>query len=130
MDSRRETFSKQEKLCSIKIISGLFENGSSFHTSHLRVVWDSSPVVLPFPAAIAFSVSKRSFRLAVTRNLIKRRLREAYRRQKHLLYKALEEQNRQLAIVVIFKGNEIPSYETLVKGISEVISRLVKTAAN
>lgn len=129
MDKARETFSKQERLCSIKIISGLFENGNTFHTPLFRVVWNKSPVELPYPASIAFSVSKRSFRLAVTRNLIKRRLREAWRRQKHLLYAALGEQNRQLVLVVILRGKEVPSYASIEKGITELRVRLVKAAA-
>jgi ribonuclease P protein component len=128
MDSVRETFSKQEKLCSIKIISGLFESGKSFHTTLFRVVWDYSPVELPYPVSIAFSVSKRSFRLAVKRNLIKRRMREAWRKQKHLLYKVLEEQNRQLVLVVILRGGELPSYAIIEKGISELAARLIKAA--
>ena len=83
MNTRRETFEKSERLCSTKIISGLFENGNIFYTSLFKVVWNKSPVTLPLPAQVAFSVSKRGFRLAVTRNLIKRRMREAYRKNKY-----------------------------------------------
>ena len=83
MNTRRETFEKSERLCSTKIISGLFENGNIFYTPLFKVVWSISPVIIPYPAQIAFSVSKRGFRLAVTRNLIKRRMREAYRKNKY-----------------------------------------------
>ena len=57
-----------------------------------------------YPAQIAFSVSKRGFRLAVTRNLIKRRMREAYRKNKYLLYEFLASENKQIVLIVIVKG--------------------------
>jgi len=125
MKTRRETFNKSERLCSTKIISGLFENGNIFHTSLFKVVWSKSPVPLPFPAQIAFSVSKKGFRQAVTRNLIKRRMREAYRKNKYPLYEYLSSENRQIVLVVIMKGNSVADYLTIEKSIKEILARLI-----
>ena len=125
MKTRRETFDKSERLCSTKIISGLFENGNIFHSSLFKVVWSKSPVKLPLPAQIAFSVSKKGFRLAVTRNLIKRRMREAYRKNKYLLYEYLSTENRQVVLVVIMKGNSVPDYLAIEKSIKEMLTRLI-----
>jgi ribonuclease P protein component len=80
---------------------------------------------LPAPAQVAFSVSKRGFRLAVTRNLIKRRMREAYRKNKNILFDHLLSQNSQIAFVVILKGNNVPDYATIEKGMKEVINKLI-----
>jgi ribonuclease P protein component len=124
MNTRRETFEKSERLCSTKIIAGLFENGHIFHTQLFKVVWVFNSDKIPHPARIVISVSKRGFRLAVTRNLIKRRIREAYRKNKFLLYDLLTSENRQIDFIVILKGTKIPDYPATEKSIKEVLERL------
>lgn len=125
------TFGKAEKLCSTKIITVLFESGNIFHTSLFKVVWMYSPVKLPFPAQVAFSVSKRSFRHAVSRNLAKRRMREAFRKNKHQLYEHLAGIDRQIVFTIILKGEVIPDYPTIEKAVTGMFSRLVNlTTAN
>ncbi len=122
----RQTFTKSERLCSTKLISALFESGSIFHTSLFKVVWAYSPSTLPFPAQVAFSVSKRSFKHAVSRNLARRRMREAYRKHKSLLYHHLETLDTHIIFTVILKGSIIPDYASADNGISGIISRLIK----
>jgi ribonuclease P protein component len=125
MNTISETFNKSERLCSRKIIGSLFENGYIFYNFLFKVVWNKEPDSIPGPAQVAFSVSKRGFRLAVTRNLIKRRLREAYRKNKKTLYDHLNSENIHLVFVVILRGNSVPDYITIEKGIKEVINKLI-----
>jgi ribonuclease P protein component len=125
MNTTRETFHKSERLCSRKIIGTLFENGNIFYNSLFKVVWNIDPNTLPSPAQVAFSVSKRGFRLAVTRNLIKRRMREAYRKNKSVLYEHLTNENIQIAFVVIIRGNIVPDYLSIEKSIKKVINKLI-----
>jgi ribonuclease P protein component len=125
METKREKFKKSERLCSVKVISGLFEDGKVFYNSLFKIVWAKSPVVLPFPAQVAFSVSKRGFKLAVTRNLVKRRMREVWRKNKEVLYEHLASENSQLVLVIILRGNNVPDYLTLEKSIKEVINKLI-----
>jgi ribonuclease P protein component len=125
MDTKRELFNKSERLCSVKVISGLFEEGNVFYNSLFKVVWAKSPAILPYPAQVAFSVSKRGFKLAVTRNLIKRRMREVWRKNKNILYEHLASENIQIVLVVILRGNNVPDYLTIEKSIKEVINKLI-----
>lgn len=125
MNIIRETFDKSERLCSRKTIESLFETGSIFHNSLFKVVWKKEPRSLLQPAQVAFSVSKRGFRHAVTRNLIKRRMREVYRKNKAPLYDHLTGENIQIVFIVIIKGNTVPEYVTIEKGMIDVIRKLI-----
>ena len=125
MNITRETFDKSERLCSRKIIETLFESWNIFFSPLFKVVWTNCPNLIPCPAQVAFSVSKRGFRLAVTRNLIKRRLREAYRKNKRILYDHLISQNIQIVFVVIMRGNSVTDYLTIEKSLKEMINKLI-----
>lgn len=120
----RQTFVKDERLCKIKLINEIFENGYSFHSRGFRTVWILAGEELPFPAQVAFSIPKKSFSLAVNRNLIRRRIKEAYRRNKQILYKYLSEQDVKIVFILIYKANLIPDYITTESYVKEAIGKL------
>ncbi len=125
MNTGKETFQKSERLCSYKTITSLFEEGNVFYTRLFRIVWQSDPQPGPFPARVAFSVSKRNFRLAVTRNLLKRRMREAYRKNKESLYKFLNGENTGIVFAVIYRKAAVSDYWEIEVSMKEMIQKLI-----
>jgi ribonuclease P protein component len=125
-----ETFQKSERLCSIKTIAMLFDDGNIFYSPMFKIVWFKNPVSTPFPAQVAFSVSKKGFRKAVDRNMIKRRMREAYRLNKQRLYDSLNSMNVQIAFLIIFRENNIPDYQRIERSISELLDKLAMAVSN
>ncbi|MBG0859385.1 MAG: ribonuclease P protein component [Bacteroidales bacterium] len=126
MNTRRETFHKSERVCSRKTIAALFENGNVAYSSVFKVLWQIRLSQLPFPAEVAFSIPKKVFRLAVTRNLIRRRMREAYRRNKQMLYDYLGSENIRISFIIMFRGSVIPDYETVERATKEMLGDLIK----
>src|SRR5688572_11081047 len=78
------SFPKSERLNKKKVIQELFDKGSSFYLRPFRVYFQKLPLGEP-ASQIMFSVSKRNFKKATDRNLLKRRMREAYRLNKDAL---------------------------------------------
>lgn len=77
-----QTFAKAERLHSKKIIQELFTKGSSFYLHPFKIILLLNPDQTTAQHQILISVSKRFFKKAVDRNLLKRRIREAYRKEK------------------------------------------------
>ena len=118
-----QTFSKAERLCSNILIENLFKSGSSFHKPPFKFVWlENSESHVPVKTVI--SVPKRSFKKAVDRNLLKRRIREAYRKNKASLYASLPE--KKIHLMIVFTGKSIIEYKDIEEKIIEGLQRLVK----
>ena len=67
---------------------------------------------------IVVSVSKKFFKRAVKRNLLKRRIRESYRMQKHAL------EVKGVDILFIYFSKEILSYEEIYKAVGQIIDKI------
>jgi len=98
------TLPKTERLSGTKAVSELFGSGKAGVSGCLRYKYlfrdDDAP------SRIVVSVPKRSFKRAVKRNLLKRRIREAYRLQKELLGAGVD-------VVFIYLPAEIYSSESI-----------------
>ena len=119
------TFKKEERLCNKKLIDKLFHNGSSFLCYPFKASWLFVDEPANFPVQILFSVSKKRYKRAVDRNLIKRRMREAYRlnKQQHL-YDVLINADKKIILSIGFIGKEITEYDFAEKKMLKLLTQL------
>lgn len=100
------TFKKEEKLIQKKLIDLLYSQGKSFIKYPLLCIY-YKVVGSKYPAQILITVSKKRIKKAVDRNIIKRRIKEAYRIHKNEFYKALLLNNNHIILSVSFIGEKI-----------------------
>jgi len=128
MGNTRFTFRKEERLCSKKLFDKLFAEGSAFLVYPLRVVFIKTDFSGEYPVKAAFTVSKKLFKRAVRRNLIKRRIREAYRLNKHVLYATPN--NEKMALCFIYVGKEMIDYPFIEEAMKKALHKLIRQIQN
>lgn len=126
-DLSRPTFRKGERLCSQKVIAQLFAEGAVVFKYPFRLVFMTREREKGYPAQVIMTVSKKRFKRANKRNLLRRRMKEAYRLNKHPLYDYLELHNKTLYASVIYMPTEELDYATIEKGMKKVLAKLKET---
>ena len=112
------TFPKHQKLKSRKDIKALFEEGKVVTKYPVKLLW------LPLSqqdTKAGFAVAKRNFKSAVTRNKIKRLMREAYRLQKQ----EIQGQNKKtFTLLFLYIGKDVASFKTIDKAVLGALKKL------
>jgi len=108
-----ESLPKTERLCGQKAVEDLFSRGKSLSEGCLRLRFldraDGDP------SRMMVSVPKRHFKRAVRRNLLKRRIRESYRRQKALAGPGKD-------LLFIYLPREVQPYEAIFADMTRLLS--------
>lgn len=118
------TFSKNERLYGFRTIQLLFIEGRSFSVPSFRVTWMRTSTG---PAAfhqVMISVPKAIHKKSSDRNLIRRRIREAYRLNKSILQKSGCEHSPPLSFCITCTSKEILNYSTIHDKINLLLQRL------
>src|SRR6476660_1286004 len=104
------TYPKNEKLKSRKLIDLLFSQGGSVAKYPLRLVYLKTDFGEEGKIIMGVSVSKKHFKSAVDRNYFKRVLRETYRLNKHLLEDNLQQPH---AFMLLYQTKDRLDYEQI-----------------
>jgi len=112
MDAR---LPKTERLSGATAVAALLEHGKHFQAGCLRCKY--MPRADEGPSRIVVSVPKRSFKRAVKRNLLKRRIRESYRRQKGLLVQPWD-------LLIVYTSREVLPYEAIFADMTEMLRKM------
>ena len=111
-------FRKQERICLKRDIDKLFRTGKYFFAGGFKWCYlygNGQPV-----NRIMVSVPKKLFKRAVKRNLLKRRIKEAYRKNKALLPVA----EAGCDMVIIYMGKDVRQSSDIENGIRELLGKL------
>lgn len=114
-----QSFPKTQKLKSRKAIAQLFDEGKTVTKFPIKVFYLPQQDYLENKAA--FAVPKRSFKLAVSRNRIKRQLREAYRLKKETLE---SNTSTKFALLFLYLGKTNVPYAQIEKAVTVLLKKL------
>ena len=116
---------RNEMLKSNIQIDLLFKNGLRLSKHPLKIIllplYDSEQQK---PCSIIVMASAKRYKKAVTRNKIKRILKEVYRNNKSLFYPYLTENNKKCLLGIMYNGNEIPTFDEVEKSMVSLLKRI------
>lgn len=121
------SLTKEERLRGKRNIDSLFSSDRSGFVYPLRYVWAVADSPQDIPASALFSVPKKNHRRANVRNILKRRMREAYRLSKHPLAEALacgRYEGKTIHLGLVYVSKQAEEFKTIQNAIHRIISEI------
>lgn len=118
---------KAERLSSKKTIDKLFALGQSTFSYPIKAVYlfenpnESDPMIQSM-----FIVPKKKFKRAVERNLLRRRIKESYRLNKHILKNWCLENSKTLSIAFIYIASEPNDFQKIEEALVKLLINLTQ----
>ena len=110
------TLPKEERLCGKTTVSALISDGKWGATEHLKYCWAAGRGTEC--NRLLVSVPKKFFKRAVRRNLLKRRMREAYRLRKEQL------EASSVDLMLAYSHAEIADFQTIYEEVGDILDRI------
>lgn len=124
-----ESFGKEYKLCSKKVMDSIFEEGKTEKVYPFLLRYLAVDLKTERRFQIVIAVPKRKFKRAVDRNRIKRLIREAVRKKKYIIEEAMPAEEQQLALFLIYTSSQEETYQKIIDKIEALFLRLVENRA-
>jgi ribonuclease P protein component len=124
------TFKKEERLKSKTAIDELFEpHSEEVYVYPLKVKFIIKETEKPLPQT-GIIVPKRKFKNAVDRNLLKRRIREAYRLNNQELKKACIANQKGIHLMFLYMSSHTEDFHKIQKGMARLLLSILNKITN
>jgi len=123
-------FTKGEKLKSRKQIAKLFSKNEAVFVYPVKYIWTDADSPQDAAIQVLISIPKRNFKRAVDRNRLKRLLREAYRRNKEILYSEINQNRKPILLGLLYMGKELLSYMEIEKSMKKALAKIKDELVN
>jgi ribonuclease P protein component len=120
------SFPKRDKLKSSLTIEKLYSTHQFLISYPLKCYFLLSPLTEDKSSVrVAFTAPKKTFKKAVERNTLKRRMREAYRlNYKIILEQFINQKDKSLQLLFIYIGKEVSDYQSIEKNMQTILQKL------
>lgn len=119
-------FPKEQRISNETAIKKIFSEGNSISVESILVIWRESFDINASSIKALIVVPKKKVKLAVHRNSIKRKIKEAYRLNKSEIENVLKAKEIKLHVAIIYQNENDLSFNKIEEKIKLILNRLLQ----